>query len=133
MKDGKPLRLRRRMIRDSTDKMPMIICELLIEQMWEESCYNMTNMQVQRYLDERILKTALTSEVSSNDDIEVTAIDDDVYISPNETKFVAKVVTADLKTLVQTNLCSIFNVSFSIENGLAWCNNCNNCFSKKFM
>ena len=86
MKDGKPLRLRRRMIRDSTDKMPMIICELLIEQMWEESCYNMTNMQVQRYLEERILKTTLTSEVSSSDDIEVTAIDDDVYISPNETK-----------------------------------------------
>ena len=131
MKDVKPLRLRRRMIRDSTNKMPMIICELLIEQMSEESWYNMTNMQVQRYLDERILKTALTSEVSSNDDIEVTAIDDDVYISPNETKFVAKVVTADLKTLVQTNLCSIFNVSFSIENGLPWCNNCNNCFSKK--
>ena len=35
----------------------------------------MTNMQVQTQLDERILKTALTSEVSSNDDIEVTAIE----------------------------------------------------------
>ena len=58
--------------------------------------------------------------------MEVTAIDYDVYISPNETKIVAKVVAADLKTLAQTYLCSICNVSFSIENGLAWCNNCNN-------
>ena len=58
----------------------------------------MTNMQVQGYLDERILKTTLTSELSSTDDIEVTAVDDDVYISSNEAKIVAKVVAADLKT-----------------------------------
>ena len=38
----------------------------------------MTNMQVQRYLDERMLKITLTSEISSNDDIEVRTIDDDV-------------------------------------------------------
>ena len=45
----------------------------------------------------------------------MTAIDDDVYNSPNETRIVAKAVVVDLKTLVQTNLCSICNVSFSIE------------------
>ena len=107
--------------------------------MSEESCYNMTNMQVQRYLNERILKTTLISEVCSNDNIEVTANDDDVYISPNETKTVAKVVVVDLKTLAQTYLCSICNVSFSIESGLAWCNNCNNvsaqsaCKSKAYL
>ena len=107
--------------------------------MSEESCYNMTNMQVQRYLDERILKTTLTSEISSNDDIEVTTIDDDVYISPNETKIVARVVAADLKARAQTYLCLMCNVSFSIENGLAWCNNCNNvsaqsaCKSKAYL
>ena len=107
--------------------------------MLEESCYNMTNMQVQRYLNERILKTTLISEVCSNDNIEVTANDDDVYISPNETKTVAKVVVVDLKTLAQTYLCSICNVSFSIESGLAWCNNCNNvsaqsaCKSKAYL
>ena len=127
------------MTKDSSDKMPIIICKLLIEQMSEESCYNMTNMQVQRYLDERILKTTLTSEISSNDDIEVTIIDDDVYISPNETKIVARVVAADLKARAQTYLCLMCNVSFSIENGLAWCNNCNNvsaqsaCKSKAYL
>ena len=40
------------MIKDSTNKMPITICELLIEQVSEESCYNMTNMQAQRYLGE---------------------------------------------------------------------------------
>ena len=115
------------MIKDSTDKTPIIICELLIEEMSKESCYNMTNMRVQRYLDERIVKTTLISEVSLNGDIEVTANDDIVYILfTNETKIVAKVVTADLKTLAQTYLCSICNMSFSIENELGWCINCNN-------
>ena len=115
------------MIKDSTDKTPIIICELLIEEMSKESCYNMTNMRVQRYLDERILKTTLISEVSLNDDIEVTANDDIVYILfTNETKIVAKVVTADLKALAQTYLCSICNMSFSIENELGWCIDCNN-------
>ena len=71
--------------------------------------------------------------------LEMTAIDDDVYNSSNQTKIVAKAVAVDLKTLVQTNLCSICNVSFSIENGLAWCNNYNNvsaksaCISKVYL
>ena len=63
----------------------------------------------------------VASEVSSNNDIEVTTIDDDgddAYISTDETKIVAKVVALDLKTLVQTNLCSNCNVSVSIENNL---------------
>ena len=102
----------------------------------------MTNMRVQRYLDEWILKTTVASEVSSNNDIEVTTSDDDsddAYISTDETKIVAKVVALDLKTLVQTNLCSNCNVSVSIENELAWCNNCNNvsaqsaCKSKAYL
>ena len=33
---------------------------------------------------------------------------------------------ANLKTISQTYLCSICNLSFSIENGLAWSNNFNN-------
>ena len=93
------------MIKENIDKMPIIICKLLTEQMLEESYYNMTDMQVQRYLDERILETILTSEISSNNDTEITAIDDDVYISPNETKTVAKVVAEDLEILAQTYLC----------------------------
>ena len=47
------------------------------------------------------------SEVSSNNDIEVTTSDDDdddddAYTSPDETKTVAKVEALDLKTFVQT-------------------------------
>ena len=46
---------------------------------------------------------------------------------------------ANLKTLSQNYLCSICNLSFSIENGLAWCNNFNNvsaqdeCKSKAYL
>ena len=108
------------MIKDSPDKMPIIIFESIIGQTSEGSCYDMTNMRVQRYLDERILKTTMISEVSSNNDIEATTNDHDVYIFPDKTTIVAKVVAVDLKTLVQTYLCSNCNVSVSIENGLAW-------------
>ena len=111
MKYGKPLRLRRGMIKDSTDKMPIIISESLIEQLSEGSCYNMTNMRVQRYLDGRILKKIETSGIFSNNYIKVTKSDnnDDVYISHVETKILAKVVALDLKTLVQSYFCSNCN------------------------
>ena len=122
------------MIKDSTDIMPIFL--------WIGDWINVGRELLQHYKhastkNEQILKTTLTSEVSSN--MEVTAIDYDVYVSPNVTKIVAKVVAADLKTLAQTYLCSICNVSFSIENGLAWCNNCNNvsaqnaCKSKAYL
>ena len=116
------------MIKDSTDKIPIIIFESLIEQMSEICCYNMTKMRVQRYLDERIMKANVTY---SHNDVEVTTRgddyddDDDVYISPDGTKIAAKVMALYLKTLFQTYLCSNCNVSVSIENGLAWCNNFN--------
>ena len=116
------------MIKDSTDKIPIIIFESLIEQMSEICCYNMTKMRVQRYLDERIMKANVTY---SHNDIEVTTRgdddddDDDVYISSDGTKIAAKVMALYLKTLFQTYLCSNCNVSVSIENGLAWCNNFN--------
>ena len=72
------------MINDSTDKMPTIIFESLIEQISEGSCYDMKNMQVQGCLDERILKATLISEISSNKDIEITTNYDDAYVSTND-------------------------------------------------
>ena len=121
------------MIKDSSStKMPIIICELLIEQMSEESCYNMKNMQ--DILTKKYWKQLYRS--ISNIDIEVTANYDEVYISVNGSR---SVVAADLKTLAQTYLCSICSMSFSIENGLAWCNNYNNvsaqsaCKSKAYL
>lgn len=52
MKDGKDLRLWKNMIKDSTDKMTVVIFELLIEKVRDGSCYDFTNMIVERYLDE---------------------------------------------------------------------------------
>ena len=71
------------MIKDSTDIMPIIL--------WIGDWINVERELLQNYKhastkNEQILKATLTSEVSSN--MEVTAIDYDVYISPNETKIV---------------------------------------------
>ena len=69
----------------------------------------------------------------------MTKKSDGVYISPNDTRIVAKVMTADLTALAQTYLCYICNVSVSIENGLVCGNNCNNvsaqstCKSKAYL
>ena len=74
-------------IKDSTDKMSIAIFESLIEKISEGICYDMTMIRVQRYLDKRILKTTITSEVFSNNNIDVPTNDnDDIYIFPDETK-----------------------------------------------
>ena len=86
VKNVKLLQITKGMIKDNIDKMPIVIIESQIEQIPDESCYDMTNMQKQRCLDEQILKANLTLEVSSNKDIGVIKNDDCVYISPNETK-----------------------------------------------
>ena len=70
------------MIKGSTDKIPIVIFESLIEQISDGSCWDMTNMQVQRYLDEQTLKTNSNLEVCSDKDIEVTKNDNDNYIFP---------------------------------------------------
>ena len=46
VKDGKSLRLRRGMIKDSTNKMPLIIFESLIKQISEGSYCDMAIMRV---------------------------------------------------------------------------------------
>ena len=75
------------MIKDSTDKMSIVIFESLIEKISEGICYDMTMIRVQRYLDKRILNTTITSEVFPNNNIDVPTNDnDDVYIFPDETK-----------------------------------------------
>ena len=120
VKDVNPLQIRKALKKRSTYKMSIVIFESLIEQISYKSCYGMTNLPVQRYLDERTLITTLTSEVCSDKDIEVTKNDDDdIYIFPNETNVFAKFVAVDLKRLAQPYLWSICNVSVSIENGLA--------------
>lgn len=81
-KDGKPLQIMKGMIKGSTDKIPIVIFESLIEQISDGSCWDMTNMQVQRYLDEQTLKTNSNLEVCSDKDIEVTKNDNDNYIFP---------------------------------------------------
>ena len=120
VKDGKPLQLSSAMIKDSTDKMPIIIFESLIKQISEGSCYDMTKMRVQRYLDERTLKVTLNSVVSSNNDIEITinVDNDNVYISPDETKIAAKVVAIDLKTLAQFTYAPILMCQFPLKMDL---------------
>ena len=70
------------MIKGSTDKIPIVIFESLIEQISDGSCWDITNMQVQRYLDEQTLKTNSNLEVCSDKDIEVTKNDNDNYIFP---------------------------------------------------
>ena len=51
MKNNKTLRLRKGMIKDSSDKMA---AKSLIEKESDGSCYDFANMRKRRYLDERV-------------------------------------------------------------------------------
>ena len=63
MKDGKELRLRKGTVKYSSDKMAVAVFESLTEKVCDGSCYGFTNMRVQKYSDERVLKAILTKEI----------------------------------------------------------------------
>lgn len=97
MKDGKDLRLWKNMIKDSTDKMTVVIFELLIEKVRDGSCYDFTNMIVERYLDEWVLKTTLTTWILKSQIIGFTKSDDDVIVCAKDTKVVGKMVSVEFE------------------------------------
>ena len=76
MKDGKPLQLRREMIKGSTNKMPIIICANVGRKLLQHDKHASTKISWWMNAENSFTK------VSSNNVIEVTA-NDDVYISPN--------------------------------------------------
>ena len=101
-KDEKQLRIRKGFIKDeigSTD----IFFFSDIDEVKNNSCYNVTKLRIQKFMDNRILKTTQTTTVRQNDKANIAVTDDKLSASVFQKKLKAKVVKIDGKTVIQTN------------------------------
>ena len=83
-------------------------------------------MKVEAFMNDRILKSTETTNVSKNDDVAVFVTDEELSAFSYEKIVKAEVVSIDLKTLTQTYLCPIPSAPVSINNAVAWYEGCDN-------
>ena len=73
-----------------------------IKKVKNNSCYNVTKLRIQKFMDNRILKTTQTTAVTQNDKANITVTDNKLSASAFQKKLKAKVVKIDGKTVIQT-------------------------------
>ena len=119
------MRLRKASLKDNTDKISGVFFEATIDMISEEGCYELTKMRVQKYHDQRILKSTEGTQVTKNPALGFVKTKDDNEVKNNEFSIKGKITSIDLKTLKQTYQCSECNSPVSIVKKLGWCENCN--------
>ena len=129
-KDGEPLRIRKGMIKDETGSIEIIHFSSLVDEVSNNTSYDFKKMRVQKYMNDRILKSTETTKVSKNDDVAIFVTDEELSAFSHEKTVKAKVVSTDLKTLAQTYLCPARSAPVSINNPVAWCEKCDNASSQ---
>ena len=67
-----------------------------------------------------ILKSTETIEVSKNDDVAIFVTNEELSAFSSEKNVKAKIVSIDLQTLTQTNLCPVCSAPVSINNAVSW-------------
>ena len=123
-KDGKPLRIRKRMIKDETGSIEIVIFSSLVDEVSNNTSYDFNKMRIQKFMNDRILKSTETIKVSKNDDVAIFVTDEELSAFPYEKSVKAKVVSIDLKTLTQTYVCPVCSAPVSINNAVLWCEKC---------
>ena len=129
-KDGKPLHIRKRMIKDKTGSIEIVLFSSLVDEVSNSTSYDFKKMRVQKYMNDRILKSTESTKVSKNDDVAIFVTDEELSAFSYEKTVKAKVVSIDLKTLAQIYLCPVCSAPVSINNAVAWCEKCDNASSQ---
>ena len=119
-KDGKPLPIQKEVIKDETGNIEIVLFSSLIDEVSSNTSYDFMKMRVQKFMNDRILKSTETTKVSNNDDV--------AFYYEKSVK--AKVASIDLKTLTQIYLYPVCSAPVSINNAVAWCKKCNNVSSQ---
>ena len=68
-KDGKPLRIRKGMIKDETGSIEIVLFSSIGDGVSNNTPYDFKKMRVRKFMNERILKSTETTKVSKNDDV----------------------------------------------------------------
>ena len=120
-KDGKPLRIRKGMIKDETESIEIVLFSSLVDEVSNNTHYDFKKMIVQKFINDRILNSTETTKVSKNDDVAIFVTNEELSAFSYEKTVKAKVVSTDLKTLTQIYLCPACSAPVSINNAIAWC------------
>ena len=70
-KDGKPLRIRKGMIKYKTGSIEIVVFSSLVDEVSNNTSYDFQKMRVQEFMNDRILKSTETTKVSKNDDVAI--------------------------------------------------------------
>ena len=70
-KDGKLLRIRKGIIKDETESIEIVLFSLLVDEVSNNTSYDLKKMRVQKLMNDRILKSTETTKVSKNDDVAI--------------------------------------------------------------
>ena len=119
--DGKPLRIRKGMIKDETGSIEIVLFSSLVDEVSNNTHYDFKKMIVQKFINDRILNSTETTKVSKNDDVAIFVTNEELSAFSYEKTVKAKVVSTDLKTLTQIYLCPACSAPVSINNAIAWC------------
>ena len=83
-------------------------------------------MRIQYFTNNRILKSAESTAVTENSNINIELTDDELNAFPFEKIVNVKIVKADAKTLIQIYFCSTCNTQVTTNYPVGWCDICEN-------
>ena len=78
-------------------------------------------MRIQKFLNNRILKSTESTTVTENNNINIELTDDELNASLFEKIVNAKIVKIDAKALILICLCSTYNTEVTVNNAVGWC------------
>ena len=98
----------------------------VIDKTSNNNCYDLKVMRIQKFMNNRILKSTESLTVTENNNINIELTDDELNASPFEKIINAKIVKKDAKTLIHIYICSTCNRQVTINNAVEWCDICEN-------
>ena len=108
-KEGAPLRIRKGIMKDQTGSIEIVFFSSVIDKISNNNCYDLKKMRIQKFMNNRILKSTESTIVTESSNINIELTDDELNASSFEKIVSAKIVKIDAKTLIQIYLCSTCN------------------------
>ena len=114
------------MIKNETGVIEIVLFSSLVDELSNNTSYDFEKMRVQKFMNDRILKSTETTKVSKNDDVAIFVTDEGLSSFSYEKTLKVEFVSVDVKTMTQTYLCPVCRASVSIINAVAWWKRCDN-------
>ena len=87
------LLIRKEMIKDETGSIEIVLFNSLVDKVSNNTSYDFKKMRVQKFMNDRILKSTETTKVSKNDGVAIFVTDEELGAFSYEKTVMAKVVS----------------------------------------